>query len=184
MTGGALLARVMQDDVGIHERLERERSKMTHQVFLLGESGAVPDEAERRSWARAATARAWMTQIAASIEPAWPQAPADLGTSVEKWFATNGERLEIIELALARRIADGPIDDYDTRARRVDLGASARWLGEAIGAICDPDGDGGPAFARRLSAWLDGQNDAIAQLAADGRMADPVTPRSQSRRSR
>ena len=46
MTGGALLAWVMQDDVGIHERLERERSKMTHQVFLLAESGAMPDEAD------------------------------------------------------------------------------------------------------------------------------------------
>ena len=101
------------------------------------------------------------------------QAPADLGTSVENWFATNGERLEIIELELARRIAAGPIDDYETRARRVDLGAAVRWLGEAIGAICDPDGDGGPAFARRLSAWLDGQNDTIAQLAAEGRIADP-----------
>jgi hypothetical protein len=171
--GGALLARVMEDDVGIHERLERERSRMTHQVFLLAESGAMPDETERRSRARAATARAWMTHIGASIEPAWPQAPADLGTSVEDWFATNGERLEIIELELARRIAAGPIDDSETRARRVDLGAAARWLGDAIGAICDPDGDGGPAFARRLSAWLDGQNDTIAQLAAEGRIADP-----------
>ncbi len=175
--GGALLARVMDDDVGIHERLERERSKMTHQVFLLAESGAMPDETERRSWARAATARAWMTHIGASIEPAWPQAPGDLGTSVEKWFATNGERLEIIELELARRVADGPIDDYETRARRVDLGAAARWLGEAIGALCNPGGDGGPAFARRLSVWLDEHDDAIAQLAADGRMAAPDDPK-------
>ncbi len=173
MTDGALFARVMEDDIGIHERLERERSKMTHQVFLLAESGAMPDESERRSWARAATARAWMTHIGASIEPAWPPAPAGLGESVEKWFATNGERLEIIELELARRIADGPIDDYETRARRVDLGAAARWLGEAVGALCDPDGDGGPAFARRVSVWLERNDDVIAQLAAEGRIAAP-----------
>lgn len=177
MTDAALLEQVMQDEAGIHERLERERSKMTHEVFLLAESGAMLDETERRFRARAATARAWMTHIGASIEPVWPRAPGGLGESVEKWFATNGERLEIIELELAQRVADGPISDFDTRARRVDLGAAARWLGEAIGALCDPSGDGGPAFGRRLSAWLDQKDETIALMAAEGRVADPDDPR-------
>ncbi len=177
MTAGALLDRVVDDTVGIQHCLERERSKMTHQVFLLAESGAMPDEHERRSRARAATARAWMTHIGASLSAVWPPAPPDLGTSVETWFAANGERLEIIELALATRVAQGPIDDLETRARRVDLGAAARWLGEAIGALCDPDGDGGPAFARRLATWLDGHDDDIAAMAADGRVAAPDDPK-------
>lgn len=177
MTAGTLLEQVMGDTQGIHERLERERSKMTHQVFLLAESGAMPDETERRSRARAATARAWMTHVGASLEPVWAPAPMGLGTSVEAWFAANGERLEILELDLATRVAEGPIDDYDTRERRVDLGASARWLGEAIGALCDPDGTGGPAFARRLSGWLAAHDDDIAQLAAEGRVAAPDDPK-------
>ena len=177
MTPGALLEQVMGDTTGIHERLERERSKMTHQVFLLAEGGAMPDEAERRSRARAATARAWMTHVGASLEAVWAPAPAGLGTSVETWFAVNGERLEILELDLAARVAAGPIDDSDTRARRVDLGAAARWLGEAVGALCDPGGDGGPAFARRFAAWLDAHDDDIARLAADERVAAPDDPK-------
>ena len=36
---------------------------MTHQVFLLEESGMMPNVTERRSRARAATARAWMIHI-------------------------------------------------------------------------------------------------------------------------
>lgn len=173
MTEGALLTQVMADEPGIHERLERERSKMTHEVFLLAESGGMPDERERRTRARAATARAWMTHIGASLPAVWPQAPLDLGVELEKWFATNGERLEIIELELATRVAEGPIDDLDTRERRVDLGAAARWLGEGVGALCDPGGDGGPAFARRLATWLDEHDDEIARLAADGRVDAP-----------
>lgn len=177
MTTGVLLEQVLGDTAGIHERLERERSKMTHQVFLLAESGAMPDETERRSRARAATARAWMTHIGASLEPVWASAPLGLGSSVETWFATNGERLEILELDLAARVSAGPIDDDDTRARRVDLGAAARWLGEAIGALCDPGGDGGPAFARRFATWLDARDDDLAQLAADERVAAPDDPK-------
>jgi hypothetical protein len=163
----------MSDEPGIHKRLERERSKMTHEVFLLAESGVMPDERERRSRARAATARAWMTHVGASLQTAWPRAPRDVGAELEKWFAANGERLEIIELQLAARVAEGPIDDLDTRERRVDLGAAARWLGEGLGAVCDPHGDGGPAFARRLASWLDEHDDDIARLAADGRVDAP-----------
>jgi hypothetical protein len=177
MTAGLLLRQVMGDEPGIRERLERERSKMTHEIFLLAESGVMPDERERRSRARAATARAWMTHIGASIGTTWPNAPADLGTSIEKWFATNGERLEVIELDMAARIASGPIDNLDTRAQRVDLGAAARWLGEAVGAICDPDGDGGPAFARRLSTWLDAHDAMVGELAGEARVASPDDPR-------
>jgi hypothetical protein len=177
MTEGVLLQQVMEDKAGIRQRLEREQSKMTHEVFLLAESGGMPDETERRGRARAATARAWMTHIGASIEPVWHQAPVGLGEMIERWFAVNGERLEVIELALATLIADGPIDDYDTRARRVDLGAAARWLGEAVGALCDPTGSGGPAFARRLASYLDANADTIAQLAGDGRVEAPDDPK-------
>lgn len=44
---------------------------------------------------------------------------------------------------------------------------------EAIGAVCDPDGDGGPAFARRASTLRDGYGDEIGAAVADARMADP-----------
>lgn len=169
----ALLDRVMQDEPGLVERLERERSRMTHEVFLLAESGAMPDEGERRSRARAATARAWMTHIAASLEPVWAPAPPGLGDSVDRWFSENGERLEVIELDLARRIADGPIDDLETRRRRLDLGAASRWLAEALGDLCEPGGDGGPAFARRVGSWLDGHGADVGEIAAAGREADP-----------
>lgn len=168
-----LTARIFTDTAGLHERLERERSRMTHQVFLLAESGAMPDVGDRRSRARAATARAWMIHIAASLGEVWAAAPADLGPSVDRWFSANGERLEVIELELAERVASGPVSDYLTRERRVDLGAAARWLMEAIGAECDPDGDGGPAFARRMATWLDAHDDELGQLAADARVDDP-----------
>lgn len=178
MTGGPLMDQVMLDEPGLRERLERERSRMTHQVFLLAESGMLPSEEERRTQARAATARAWMIHIAASLEPVWDAAPRDLGTSVETWFASNGERLEVLELGLARRIADGPVSDLATRARRVDLGSASRWLFEAVGAICDPDGDGGPAFARRTGGWLDAHDDEIGRLAADARVDAPDDERT------
>jgi hypothetical protein len=168
-----LTRQVFADVPGLHERLEREKSKMTHQVFLLAESGLMPDEADRRSRARAATAQAWMTHIAASLGVVWRDGPPDLGERVEQWFASNGERREVIELGLAERVASGPITDLKTRERRVDLGGAARWLMEAIGAECDPDGGGGPAFARRMAAWLDAHEDEIGQTAADGRADAP-----------
>lgn len=173
----ALLDRVLGDGAGLNERLERERSRMTHEVFLMAESGVLPDEAERRSRARAATARGWMTHIAANLGPEIDGAPPDLGAAVETWFSANGERREVLELDLARRVAAGPIDDYETRARRVDLGAAARWLFEAVGAVADPDGDGGPPFARRASAWMDAHDGRIADMAAAERLADPDDPR-------
>jgi hypothetical protein len=92
---------------------------------------------------------------------------------VERWFGANTERLEVIELGLAERVANGPIDDLLTRERRVDFGAAARWLMEAIGAECDPDGLGGPAFARRMAAWLDAHDDELGQIAAEARVDDP-----------
>ena len=63
MSDTALTTRIFSDTAGLQERLERERSKMTHQVFLLAESGMMPDVGDRRSRARAATARAWMIHI-------------------------------------------------------------------------------------------------------------------------
>ena len=114
-----------------------------------------------------------MTHIGASLVGLWPPAPPDLANDLEKWFAGNGERCEVIELDLAGRIADGPIDDYLTRERRVDLGAASRWLMAALGDLCDPTGDGGPAFARTTSAWLDEHDMHIAELAAAGRVGDP-----------
>jgi hypothetical protein len=169
----ALTTRIFSDTAGLRERLERERSKMTHQVFLLAESGVMPDVGDRRSRARAATARAWMIHIAASVGEVWDEAPPDLGGTVERWFGANTERLEVIELGLADRVANGPIDDLLTRERRVDFGAAARWLMEAIGAECDPDGGGGPAFARRMAAWLDAYDDEVGQIAAEARSDDP-----------
>jgi hypothetical protein len=175
---GLLRDRVLTDEVGLHERLERERSRITHAMFLMAESGMLPDVRERRSQSRAATARAWMTHIAAGVGHIWPDAPADLGDQVDQWFAANGERREILELQLAERLADGPIDDLDTRERRMDFGAAARWLMAAIGELCDPDGDGGPAFARRMSALLDGRDGEIGRLAADARVDDPDDERA------
>jgi hypothetical protein len=84
----------------------------------------------------------------------------------------------VIELGLAERVASGPISDLLTRERRVDLGAAARWLTEAIGAECDPGGDGGPAFARRMSAWLDAREDELGQLGAGARADDPDDERA------
>jgi hypothetical protein len=173
VSDSALTARIFSDTAGLQERLERERSKMTHQVFLLAESGMMPDVGDRRSRARAATARAWMIHIAASVGEVWDGATPDLGSAVERWFGANTERLEVIELGLAERVADGPIDDLLTRERRVDFGAAARWLMEAIGAECDPDGGGGPAFARRMAAWLDAHDDEVGQIAAEARVDDP-----------
>ena len=173
MSDTALTARIFSDTAGLQERLERERSKMTHQVFLLAESGMMPDVGDRRSRARAATARAWMIHIAASVGEVWDGATPDLGSAVERWFAANTERLEVIELGLADRVANGPIDHLLTRERRVDFGAAARWLMEAIGAECDPDGGGGPAFARRMAAWLDAHDDEVGQIAAEARADDP-----------
>jgi hypothetical protein len=178
VTDGPLMDQVMRDEPGLRERLERERSRMTHQVFLLAESGMLPTEDERRAQARAATARAWMIHIGASLEPVWDGAPRGLGTSVETWFASNGERLEVIELDMARRVAGGPVGDPATRARRVGLGSASRWLFEAVGAVCDPDGDGGPAFARRAGGWLDAHDDEIGLLAADARVDAPDDERT------
>lgn len=173
MSDTVLTTRIFSDTAVLQERLERERSKMTHQVFLLAESGMLPDVGDRRSRARAATARAWMIHIAGSVGEVWEEAPADLGGAVERWFAANTERLEVIELSLAERVANGPIDDLLTRERRVDFGAAARWLMEAIGAEWDPDGDGGPAFARRMGVWLDAHDDEVGQIAAEARVDDP-----------
>lgn len=177
MSDGVLMAQVLGDTAGIAHRLERERSKMTHQVFLLAESGEMPDEAQRRAWARAATAQAWMTHIGSSLEVVWRDAPAGLGDSLEAWFASNGERREVIEMDLASRLASRGIEDDETRARRRDLGAAARWLGEGIGAVGDPGGVGGPEFARRLAAYLDRHDDVIAQHAGDARSEDPADGR-------
>ena len=55
----------------------------------------------------------------------------------------------------------------------MDLGAAARWLMETVGAECDPDGAGGPVFARRVAAWLDAHEDELGQMAADVRADDP-----------
>lgn len=170
---GELLDAVMADTAGIHARRERERSRMTHQLFLLAESGMLPAEHERRTAARQATARAWMVQVAAHVRTVWPAAPADLADRVEKWFAQNGERLEVIELELAQHMADGPIDDLLTRERRVEYGAAARWLAEAIGFAADL-GDGGPAaFARPVSAALGAAEAQLADRAAEIRAPNP-----------
>lgn len=176
MSDGVLMAQVLGDTAGIAHRLERERSKMTHQVFLLAESGEMPDETQRRAWARAATAQAWMTHIGASLEVVWRESPAGLGDSLEAWFANNGERREVIEMDLTARLASGAMDD-ETRARRRDLGTAGRWLGEGLGAVGDPGGIGGPEFARRLAAYLDRHGDVIAQHAGDGRNDDPTDGR-------
>lgn len=168
----------MTDDAGLHERLERERSRITHAMFLMAESGMLPDVRERRSQSRAATARAWMTHIAAGVAVVWPEAPADLAEQVDQWFAANGERREIIELQLAERLAGGPIDDLDTRERRMDYGAASRWLMAAIGELCDPDGAGAPAFTRRMSALLDARDAEIGHLAADARLGNPDDERT------
>ena len=170
--------RLIDDNAGLTEKLERERSRITHAMFLMAESGMLPDMRERRSQSRAATARAWMTHIAAGVPHVWPTAPANLGDSVDTWFAANGERREVIELELAERIAAGPIDDLETRERRLDMGAAARWLMVAIGEICDPDGNGGPAFSRRMSALLDTRDEEIGQLAAEARVDDPDDERA------
>lgn len=167
------MEQVVGDEAGLGERLERERSRMTHELFMQAEGGVLPDEADRRRRARAATARAWMTHIAASVGATWPGAPADLGGEIDRWFAQNGERLEVIELDLARRIDDGPIADDEMRRRRVDLGAAARWLMEGIGAVCDPDRDGGPGFARRAGARLDDAADLIGSEVAEARLSAP-----------
>ncbi len=146
---------------------------MTHQLFLLAESGMLPAEHERRTAARQATARAWMVHVAAHLGEVWHEAPADVDDRVERWFATSGERLEVIELALAERAAAGPVDDLLTRERRVEYGGAARWLAEGLGATCSPAGMGGPEFARVVSADLDAAEETIASRAAEIRTANP-----------
>lgn len=170
---GALLDAVTADRNGIQERRERERSRMTHQLFLLAESGMLPAEHERRTAARHATSQAWMTHIAAHLGAVWPSAPADVADKVEKWFGVSGERREVIELELAHRVASGPIDDLLTRERRVEYGGSVRWLAEAIGATCDPTGSGGPEFAKAIAARLDAAEDQTAARAAEIREPNP-----------
>lgn len=170
---GRLQQAIMRDEAGIAERRERERSRMTHQLFLLAESGMLPAEHERRTAARQATAQAWMVHIAAHLHDVWPAAPADIADQVEKWFGGNGERREVIELVLAERLASGPIDDLLTRERRVEYGGSVRWLAEAIGAVCDPTGEGGPAFAKAIAASLDRDESATAARAAEIRAPNP-----------
>jgi len=170
---GALLDAVTADQAGIQERRERERSRMTHQLFLQAESGMLPAEHERRTAARQATSQAWMIQIAAHLGAIWPQAPADLADRVEKWFGVSGERREVLELALAHHVAAGPIDDLLTRERRVEYGGSARWLAEALGDTCDPTGSGGPEFAKAIAKRLDSAEEQIAARAAEIREPAP-----------
>lgn len=165
--------RVLADEEAIVPLLERERSRMTHQLFLLAESGALPTEAERRTAARSATVRAWMVHVAGQLPGVWSAAPGDLGERVDRWFAVNGERRESIELTLADRIAAGPVGDLPTRERRLEYGGAARWLAAAIGDIVDPDGDGGAGFASRVAGALDAGEDAAASRAAELRLADP-----------
>lgn len=170
---GALLDAITADEGGIQERRERERSRMTHQLFLLAESGMLPAEHERRTAARQATAQAWMVHIADHLRDIWSGAPVDLADQVEKWFGVSGERREVLELELAHKVAAGPVDDLLTRERRVEYGGTVRWLAEALGATCDPTGVGGPEFAKAVAARLAAMEDETVARAAEIRAPAP-----------
>jgi len=71
----ALAFRVFGDATGLHDRLERERSKMTPPVFLPAGSGLVPHPGDRPSRARAATPRPWRIPIAAGVWGGMGKAP-------------------------------------------------------------------------------------------------------------
>lgn len=162
----------------LDERMKEEGSKALIQEFMAAEGGgALPTPEERLDRARQASARAWLRHLARAIQARWDAAPDSFTADMDKWMLSGEERLEALKLdeearAEQRGRAADPNDDH----REVELRALGRLFAEGVGATCQPGGEDGPAFARRVTAWQSEHllrnrelvDDAVARTTPDG----------------
>jgi len=152
--GQALVAWMLENRPALDERMRQEGSRALIQEFMAAEGGMLPNPDERVDRARAASARAWLSHLAAAIEASWDGAPAGLGDTMTAYLVAGDERLEALRLdEEARAEQRGRAADPGDERREVELRSLGRLFAEGIGTTCEPGGDGGPAFAKRVTEW-------------------------------
>lgn len=152
--GQTLTTWMLDHRPALDERMRQEGSRALIQEFMGAEGGVLPGPEERLDRARAASARAWLSHLAGAIEANWAGAPAGLADQMAGYLMAGDERLDALRLdeesrAEQRgRVAD-PMDDR----REVELRSLGRVFSEGIGFMCQPGGEEGPAFAKRVTEW-------------------------------
>ena len=169
----ALVDHVLHTRAHVAPILERERSRTTHQLFILAESGSPPGDAHRRTSLRVTRSTAWMIHIATVLEEMWSGADAEFGDAVERWFATNTERRETTELRRIRDAHPGPSSGPDLR-RRIDHLATAAWLLAAVADLAAPAGGSPADFHTDLVRRFDERCLTVGERVAELRSPDPA----------
>jgi len=176
--GVALVSWMVENRPALDERMKEEGSKALIQEFMAAEGGgALPTPEERLDRARQASARAWLRHLAAAIQANWSAVPAAFAADMDKWMLAGEERLEALKLdeearAEQRGRAADPNDDH----REVELRALGRLFAEGVGSTCQPGGEDGPRFAKRVTEWQSEHllrnrelvDDAVARTTPEG----------------
>jgi hypothetical protein len=152
--GQTLVVWMLDNRPALDERMRQEGSRALIQEFMAAEGGVLPNPEERLDRARAASARAWLSHLAAAIEANWADAPAGLGETMTNYLVAGDERLEALRLdEEARAEQRGRAADPNDERREVELRSLGRLFAEGIGSTCQPGGEEGPAFAKRVTEW-------------------------------
>ncbi|MCX6408878.1 MAG: hypothetical protein NT143_00315 [Actinobacteria bacterium] len=152
--GQVLVTWMLENRPALDERMRMEGSRGLIQEFMAAEGGQLPSPGERLDRARTASARAWLSHLAAAIEAKWPGAPTDLAKRMTEFLIAGDERLEALRLdEEARGEQRGRAGDPADERREVELRSLGRLFSEGIGFMCRPGGDEGPAFTRRVTEW-------------------------------
>lgn len=168
---------MLENRPALDERMRQEGSRALIHEFMGAEGGMLPTPQERLDRARAASARAWLGHLAAAIEANWDGAPAGLADQMTGWLVAGDERLEALRLdEEARAEQRGRAADPADERREVELRSLGRLFAEGIGTTCEPGGDSGPEFARRVTDWQSEHllrnreliDDAIARTTPEG----------------
>ena len=145
---------MLENRPALDNRMRTEGSRGLVQEFMAAEGGQLPSPEERLDRARTASARAWLSHLAAAIEAKWPGAPAGLTSRMTAFLVAGDERMEALRLdEEARAEQRGRAADPADERREVELRSMGRLFSEGIGSTCRPGGDEGPAFARRVTGW-------------------------------
>ena len=141
---------------GLDALMAEEGSRAIHEEFLMAEGGALLDLSARVERARGASARAWTRHLGRGLEAEWDGAEPGLSERVERWSASQPERLEALVLE-ERAVVDrrGASGDPGADARDAELIAHGRLFVEALAgnaaALADQTP---PELSRRVAALL------------------------------
>ena len=113
---------MLENRPALDERMRMEGSRGLIQEFMAAEGGQLPSPGERLDRARTASARAWLSHLAAAIEAKWPGAPAGLAGRMTEFLVAGDERLEALRLdEEARGEQRGRAGDPADERREVEL---------------------------------------------------------------